>query len=286
MLVTAGATEAIAAALLALRRAGRRGHRVRAVLRLLRRLHRAWPARVRVPVTLRAPDFRLDLDALRAAITAPHPADPAQLAAQPDRHGLHPRPSSTAIAELAREHDLLVVTDEVYEHLVFERRARADRHAARDARAHRDDQLGGKTFSFTGWKIGWVTADPRARRRGAHRQAVPDLRQRRALPVRHRRRRSRCPTRTSRRSPATLRPSATCCATGWPRPGFEVYRPQGTYFVTTDIRAARRGRRPGVLPRAAGPVRRRGDPERRSSTTTPTPGSSRCGSPSARRTRC
>ena len=45
----------------------------------------------RVPVTLRAPDFRPDLDALRSAVTDADPADPAEHAAQPDRHGLHPR---------------------------------------------------------------------------------------------------------------------------------------------------------------------------------------------------
>ena len=54
VLVTAGATEAIAAALLALRRTRRRGRRARAVLRLLRRRASRWPARARVPVTLRA----------------------------------------------------------------------------------------------------------------------------------------------------------------------------------------------------------------------------------------
>ena len=48
---------------------------------------------VRRPVTLRAPDFRLDLDALRAAVTPTHPAAAAQLPAQPDRH--RPRPATS-----------------------------------------------------------------------------------------------------------------------------------------------------------------------------------------------
>ena len=46
---------------------------------------------VRRPVTLRSPDFRLDVDELRAAVGPAHPVRAAQLAAQPDRHGADPR---------------------------------------------------------------------------------------------------------------------------------------------------------------------------------------------------
>ena len=54
--------------------------------------------------------------------------------------------------------------------------------------------------------------------------------------------RSRCPTPTSRASPPACGPSATGCAPGWRRPGLEVHRPAGTYFVNADIRAAGGGR--------------------------------------------
>ena len=91
VLVTTGATEAIAAAVLGLVEPGRRGHRARALLRLLRREHRDGRRGRRVPVTLRAPDFRLDVDALRRAVTAAHPRDPAEHPAQPDRDGPRPR---------------------------------------------------------------------------------------------------------------------------------------------------------------------------------------------------
>lgn len=65
------------------------------------------------------------------------------------------------LAGLAREHDLLVVADEVYEHLVYD-----GEHlpiATLPGMWERTAILGsaGKTFSFTGWKVGWVTA-PRA----------------------------------------------------------------------------------------------------------------------------
>src|SRR5215467_13876069 len=73
----------------------------------------------RVPVTLRPPGFRPDLDALRAAITprtrlillnTPH--NPTGVVFTPDE--------LARVAEIACEHDLLVVTDEVYEHMVFD----------------------------------------------------------------------------------------------------------------------------------------------------------------------
>ena len=110
-----------------------------------------------MPVTLRPPDFRPDLDELRRRDHPAHPADPAQLTAQPDRHGVHAAPSSTAIADLAVEHDLLVVTDEVYEHLVFdgEHVPLATLPGMRERTV--TISSAGKTFSFTGWKIGWVT---------------------------------------------------------------------------------------------------------------------------------
>ncbi len=79
----------------------------------------------------------LDLDELRAAVTprtrfvllnSPH--NPTGTVLTPDELG--------AVAALAIEHDLVVVTDEVYEHLVFDGGARADLHAAGHGRAHAD----------------------------------------------------------------------------------------------------------------------------------------------------
>src|SRR5262249_42863725 len=118
VLVTAGATEAIAAALLALLEPGDE-------VIALEPYYDSYAACIamagatRVPVTLRAPAFRPDLDALRDAITGrtrlillntPH--NPTGMVAT--------RAELAAIAELAIKHDLLVITDEVYEHLVFD----------------------------------------------------------------------------------------------------------------------------------------------------------------------
>ena len=117
VLVTAGATEAIAAAMLALLEPGDE-------VIAFEPFYDSYAACIamagarRVPLTLRAPTFRPDLDELRSLITprtrlllvnSPH--NPTGMVLRPDE--------VAAIAALAIEHDLLVVTDEVYEHLVF-----------------------------------------------------------------------------------------------------------------------------------------------------------------------
>ncbi len=61
-----------------------------------------WRARTRRVVTLRPPDYAFDPAELRGRDHAPHEADPAQLAAQPDRQGVHARASSQLVAELAQ----------------------------------------------------------------------------------------------------------------------------------------------------------------------------------------
>ncbi len=98
-----------------------------------------------------------------------------------------PAPSSTPIAALCVEHDLIAVTDEVYEHLVYdgvEHIPLATLPGMRDRTV--TISSAGKTFSMTGWKTGWICASADARRRGAHGEAVPHLRPRRAVPARGR----------------------------------------------------------------------------------------------------
>ena len=112
---------------------------------------------VRRPVTLRAPDFRLDVDALRAAVTpttrfvllnSPHNPTGTVLT----------REELQAVADVAIEHDLVVITDEVYEHLTFD----GTEHvpiATLPGMFERTLTLSsaGKSYSFTGWKVGWAT---------------------------------------------------------------------------------------------------------------------------------
>ena len=189
---------------------------------------------------------------------------------------------------LAVEHDLLVVTDEVYEHLVFDG---ADTSRWRRCPGMRERTVtissAGKTFSFTGWKVGWVHGAGAAGRGGPGRQAVPHLRQRRARSSTRSPRRSALPDAyfdDLARRPA--RASATCSSTACAAAGFAVYPPQGTYFVTTDIAPLGDDDGARVLPRAARALRRGRRAERRSSTTTPTSAGPWCGSPSASATRC
>ena len=102
-----------------------------------------WRAPTRRVVHARArPTTPFDADELRGRDHAAHAADPAQLAAQPDRQGVHARPSSTSIAELCVEHDLLAVTDEVYEHLVFDGEHIPLATLPGHARAHGHDLVG------------------------------------------------------------------------------------------------------------------------------------------------
>lgn len=115
---------------------------------------------VRRPVTLRAPDFRLDVDALRAAVTprtrlillnTPHNPTGTVLT----------RDELRAVADVAIEHDLVVVTDEVYEHLVFDDALSTEGHvplATLPGMWERTVTLSsvGKSWSFTGWKVGWA----------------------------------------------------------------------------------------------------------------------------------
>ncbi|MDX8056520.1 pyridoxal phosphate-dependent aminotransferase [Lentzea sp. BCCO 10_0798] len=158
VLVTVGATEAIAASLLALVEAGDE-------VILIEPYYDSYAASVamagatRVTVGLRedaSGRLALDVDALRAAVT---PRTRAILVNTPHN------PTGTvfrleelqAIASLCVEHDLLAITDEVYEHLVFDGLVHIPL-ASLPGMATRTLSISGagKTFNCTGWKIGWV----------------------------------------------------------------------------------------------------------------------------------
>jgi N-succinyldiaminopimelate aminotransferase len=156
--VTAGATEAIAAAILALCEVG---HEVITFEPYYDSYvaNIAMAGAVRRTVTLRPPDFGFDLDELAAAITprtrlillnSPH--NPTGKVFDASELG--------QIAALCVEHDLLAVTDEVYEHLVFEGQhlPLATFPGMRDRTV--TISSAGKSFSFTGWKVGWACASP------------------------------------------------------------------------------------------------------------------------------
>ncbi|MEN2742488.1 aminotransferase class I/II-fold pyridoxal phosphate-dependent enzyme [Microbacterium sp. X-17] len=157
VLVTVGATEALAAALLALVD-GPEDEVV--VFEPYYDAYAACVALARarlVTVPLPWPGFQPDLDALRAAVTDrtrvilvnnPHNPTGAVFDAEVLRE----------IVTLAEQHDAIILADEVYEHLVFDGR-RHESIATIDGAASRTLTVSSaaKTFSVTGWKIGWIT---------------------------------------------------------------------------------------------------------------------------------
>ena len=254
VLITAGATEAIAAALLAVLEPGDE-------VIAFEPYYDSYVANIvmagatRVPLTLKAPDFRPDLDKLRDLVT-----EKTRLLLVNSPHNptgmVLTRAEAQAIAGIAIENDLLVVTDEVYEHLVYDRE-----HvplASLDGMRERTVSVSsaGKAFSFTGWKVGWVTGTPeivnavRTTKQfltfvtsGPFQYAVAD-----ALAL---------PDAYFATLASDLKKKRDFLAEGLASIGFEVYQPDGTYFITTDI--APLGERDGIefclnLPERAGVV--------------------------------
>jgi len=234
VLVTAGATEAIAAAMLSLVEPGDE-------VVALEPYYDSYAATiamaggVRVPVTLRPPDFAVDVSALRLAVTprtrmllvnSPHNPTGAVLR----------RTELAAIAELAVERDLIVVTDEVYEHMALD-----DEHlplATFPGMADRTLSISsaGKTFSVTGWKVGWASGPLELVRAAATAKQFlsfaggapfqPGVVAGLELPDSY-----------FHGLRADLRAKRNFLCDGLAAAGFEVFRPRGTYFVTTDVRS-------------------------------------------------
>ena len=160
VLVTAGATEAIAAALLGLVQAGDEVVTFEPYYDSYAACIALSGAQRRV-VTLR-PDgqrWTFDPDALRAAVTSSTRAILLNTPHNPTGK-VFDRDELQLIADLAVEHDLVVITDEVYEHLIFdgEHIPMASLPGMRERTV--TISSAGKTFSVTGWKIGWVCAPP------------------------------------------------------------------------------------------------------------------------------
>ena len=255
VLHTTGATEGIAAALLGLVDPGDE-------VVVLEPFYDSYTAviqmagGVRRPVTLRAPDFRLDVDQLRAAVSerttvlllnSPHNPTGTVLS----------RDELEAVADVAREHDLVVVTDEVYEHLVFD----ANLHvplATLPGMFERTLSLSsaGKTFSFTGWKVGWATGpEPLVRAVDAAKQWLTFSSGAPLQPAVAHALNAEAGYYADLAKELQVKRDHLCA--GLRQLDMDVFVPQGTYFVTTDVR--RYGYRDGLefcraLPEKAGVV--------------------------------
>ncbi|GAB3450059.1 pyridoxal phosphate-dependent aminotransferase [Phycicoccus ginsengisoli] len=161
VLVTVGATEAIAATILALCEPGDE-------VVTFEPYYDSYAASIalagatRRTSVLRFPDFAVDEKSLRAAFSAR-----TRLVLLNTPHNptgkVFSRAELELVCALAREHDAWVVTDEVYEHLVFD----GVEHvpvATLPGMADRTLTISsaGKTFSATGWKVGWVSGPAEA----------------------------------------------------------------------------------------------------------------------------
>ncbi len=235
ILVTAGATEALAACLLGLLETGDE-------VVVLEPMYDSYQACIAMagatarPVTLRPPLYDVDPERLRAAVTdrtrivllnSPH--NPTGVVLNDEQLQM--------IADLAIERDLIVVSDEVYEHLTYD----GVRHRSiATLPGMRERTLvissGGKTFNTTGWKVGWVCGptDLVAAARSAKQflTYVSSGPFQPAIAVG-----LRLPDRYFEVLATDLQSKRDRLATGLVAAGFEVFVPQGTYFVTVDIRS-------------------------------------------------
>ena len=231
VIITTGATEGIAASLLALTGPGDEVLTFEpfydsygAIIGLSGATH--------VTAPLLAPDFLPDMEALESAFSGRtkvvllnNPHNPTG--------AVFPREVLQRVVDLAGKHDCLIITDEVYEHLTF-----GVSHipvATLPWAAERTVTISsaGKTFSFTGWKIGWLTGPEHLV--SAIRTVKQFLTYSSGTPF-------QSAIATALALPddfyagvaATLRHKRDILSEGLRAAGFDVFTPQGTYFVNVD----------------------------------------------------
>lgn len=235
VLVTAGATEAIAAALLALTGPGDE-------VILFEPYYDSYAACValagatrRIVTVERDGDvWGFDPATLATAVTPATRAIVVNTPHNPTGTAFGPT-ELQAIADIAVEHDLIVISDEVYEHLMFDGRTHTPIATLPGMRERTVTiSSAGKTFSVTGWKIGWACASP------ALVTAVRTVKQfltfvngaplqpavAQVLPL------------AEKLAPAAaLQAQRDLLCDGLANLGYDVVRPQATYFATVDVGA-------------------------------------------------
>ena len=237
-LVASGATEALAAAFLGFLSPGDEAI-------VLAPFYECYAPQIEgagatvIPVNLTPPDWRLSADALEAAVSAatklivintPHnPLGKVMTRAELD-----------IVADAARRHDLIVVCDEVYEHLIFDGRDHVTMLSLPDM-FERSVRIGsaGKTFSLTGFRIGYATGpEPlitgmmKAHQHLAYTSPAP-LQQAVAEGLAF-------GDDYYRDFRAEMQKKRDVMAAGLEAAGFDVLACEGTYFATVDIRSVGR----------------------------------------------
>jgi N-succinyldiaminopimelate aminotransferase len=231
IIVTTGATEAIAASLLALVEHGDE-------VLTFEPFYDSYGAMIglagatHVTAPLLAPDFRPDMDALEAAFSSRtkvvlinNPHNPTG--------AVFPREVLQRVVDLAARHNAVIITDEVYEHLTFG--AQHIPVATLPGAAGRTITISsaGKTFSFTGWKIGWlsgpehlVSAIRTVKQFLSYSSGTPFQG---AIAVG-----LALPDDFYTGISETLRRKRDILSDGLKAAGLDVFTPQGTYFVNVD----------------------------------------------------
>jgi aspartate/methionine/tyrosine aminotransferase len=231
--VTSGCTEALAATFLGLVDPGD------GVI-LIEPTYDSYPVGVAlgegVPsyVTLRPPNFELTAAALEAAVTPNTKLIVVNTPHNPSGR-VFSRRELEAVADLCRRHDLVAISDEVYEHMVYD-----GEHlslAALPGMWERTVTLSslGKTFSLTGWKIGWAVGPEHltAGVRAAHQFLTFAS----ATPLQHAAARAlAAPLSYYEELTRSYRSKRDLLAEGLDKVGFEVFVPEGTYFMLADHR--------------------------------------------------
>lgn len=229
--VTSGCTEALAASLLGLVNPGDE-------VVLFEPYYDAYPVDVALAggvaryVTLRLPDFAIDLDQLREAFTERTKAIVVNNPHNPTGRVFSDEELS-AIAALCVEHDVIAISDEVYEKMTFD--APHQHLATYPGMWERTLTLSslGKTFSLTGWKVGWGIgpADLTAGLRSAHQYLTFTT----PTPVQHGAVAALgAPESFYDEMRSDYRAKRDFLAQGLREVGFDVHLPAATYFLMAD----------------------------------------------------
>lgn len=229
--VTAGCTEALAASFLGLVDPGDE-------VILIEPYYDSYPVGVAlagaVPryVTLRPPDFRLDADELAAAFSPMTKAIVVNTPHNPTGRVLD-RAELEVIADLCRRFDAIAIADEVYEEMTYE--TAHLRLATLDGMAERTLTLSslGKTYSLTGWKVGWAIGVPELSR--ALRAGHQFLTFTTSTPAQHGAVAAlRAPEAFYDELRGSYRRRRDLLVAGLAAAGLRPHRPEGTYFVMVD----------------------------------------------------
>ncbi|GAA4364783.1 aminotransferase class I/II-fold pyridoxal phosphate-dependent enzyme [Paeniglutamicibacter cryotolerans] len=232
VVITTGATEGIAAAVLAFVSSGDEVVTFEpfydsygATIALSGGVHRTVP--------LLAPDFQPDPEQLSSVVS-----DRTRMIILNNPHNptgaVFGREVLEHIVALAIKHDALILSDEVYEHLTF-----GVEHIPVSTLEGAGDRTltlssAGKTFSFTGWKVGWATgpahlvAALRTVKQFLSYSSGPAFQPAVAAAL-------RLPTGFFTGFAADLGARGEILATGLDQAGMTVYRPRGTYFIVADV---------------------------------------------------